>query len=252
MAGAAGVRRDRARHGAPRPPQRAREHPGQDAREPVLGVRGQGRAGPVGRRRQVPPGLLVRRVHARRPGAPHARVQSVAPRDRQSGRRGLGARAPAPARRHARRPGAADPDPRRRRDRGAGRQPGMPEHGADPRLLHGRHHPHRRQQPDRLHDVRPARRARHDVLHRHREDGRRAGPPRERRRPGGRACSPSRSRSSTASGSTGRVHRPRLLPPPRATTRPTSRWSRSRSCTSASRSTAARASSTRTGWWRRA
>ena len=92
-------------------------------------VRRQGGAGAARGRREVPPGLLVGRVDARRPGAPDARVQSVAPRDRQSGRRRLGARAPAPARRHARRPGAADPDPRRRRDRGPGREPGMPQHG---------------------------------------------------------------------------------------------------------------------------
>ena len=56
----------------------------------------------LGGRRQVPPGLLVRRRHAGRPDAPDARVQPVAPRDRQSGGRGLGARAPAPPRRHAR------------------------------------------------------------------------------------------------------------------------------------------------------
>ena len=70
---------------------------GQDAERPLLRIRGQGAAGPAGRRRQVPPGLLVGRVDARRPGARDARVQPVAPRDRQSGRRGQRARAPAPA-----------------------------------------------------------------------------------------------------------------------------------------------------------
>ena len=53
---------------------------------------------------------------------------------------------------------------------------------ADPRLLHGRHHPHRHQQPGRLHDVGSARRARHHLLHRHRQDGRGAGAARQRRR----------------------------------------------------------------------
>ena len=88
------------RHGAPRAPQRARQHAGQDARGSVLGVRRQARAGVHRRRRQVSPGLFVGCRDARRPDAPDARVQSVAPRDRESRRRGLGARAPAPAGRH--------------------------------------------------------------------------------------------------------------------------------------------------------
>ena len=89
---------DRDGHGAPRSAQRAGQHAGQDAIRPVLGVRGQGRAGAARGRRQVPPGLLVRRVDAGRAGARDARVQSVAPRDRQPGGRGQRARAPAPAR----------------------------------------------------------------------------------------------------------------------------------------------------------
>ena len=59
-------------------------------------------AGAAGGRREVPPGLLVGLITPGRPDAPHARVQSVAPRDREPGGRGLGARAPAPPRRHAR------------------------------------------------------------------------------------------------------------------------------------------------------
>ena len=59
--------------------------------------------------------------------APVARVQSVAPGDRESGRRRLGARAPAPARGREGRPGAAGPDPRRRRFRRPGRGDGSPE-----------------------------------------------------------------------------------------------------------------------------
>ena len=58
---------DRDRHGASRPPQRARQHAGQDAGGPVLRVRRQARAGAAGRRRQVSPGLFVGR--RRRPAA---------------------------------------------------------------------------------------------------------------------------------------------------------------------------------------
>ena len=109
-------------------------------------------------------------------------------------------------------PGA---DPRRCRGRRAGRDPGSAEHGADARLLHRRHDPHRRQQPDRLHDVRSARHARHDLLHRHREDGRGADPARQRRRSG---SLPARDRDRDrlpAAVPPRRLHRPRLLPPPR-------------------------------------
>ncbi len=53
---------DRHRHGAPRPPQRAGEHAGQDAQGPVRRVRTHGRRSPAGRRRQVPPGLLERHL----------------------------------------------------------------------------------------------------------------------------------------------------------------------------------------------
>jgi hypothetical protein len=99
--GRAGRPGTRDRHGPPRPPQRAGQHAGQDARRPVLGVRGQARRRTAGGRRQVPPGLLVRRHDARRADAPDARVQSVAPGDRESRGRGLGARPPASPRRQA-------------------------------------------------------------------------------------------------------------------------------------------------------
>jgi hypothetical protein len=95
-AGRAGARD---RHGAPRAAQRAGQHAGQDAEGPVRRVRGQARRRAARGRREVPPGLLVDIIDAGRPDAPDARVQSVAPRDRQSGGRGLGARAPAPPRR---------------------------------------------------------------------------------------------------------------------------------------------------------
>ena len=73
---------DRDRHGAPRASQRARQHAGQDARGSLLRIRRQARAGVQRGRREVSPGLFVRRRHARRSDAPDARVQSVAPRER--------------------------------------------------------------------------------------------------------------------------------------------------------------------------
>ncbi len=83
---------DRHRHGPPRPAERAGQRPRQDAERPVRRVRGQARRRPAVGRRQVPQGLLVGRVDAGRTGAPVARVQPVAPGDRQSGRRGLARR----------------------------------------------------------------------------------------------------------------------------------------------------------------
>ena len=212
----AGRAGDRDRHGAPRPPERARQYARQDARGSLLRVRRQALAGVHRRRRQVSPGLLVRRRDARRPDASHACVQSVASRDRQSGRRGLGTRAPAPPGRRQGRRRASRADPWRRRGGRAGREPGSAQHGADARLLHRRNDPHRRQQPDRLHDVRPPRHARHHVLHRHRQDGRGADPARQRRRPG---SVPARDRDRArlpAAVPSRRLHRPRLLPPPGA------------------------------------
>ena len=111
------------------------------------------------RRRQVPQRLLVGHHHAGRAGAPVARVQPLAPGDRQPGGRGLGARAPAPPQRQDRRPGAADPGARRRRVRRAGRGDGDAQPVRHPRLRHRRHGAPDRQQPDRLHHLRPARRA---------------------------------------------------------------------------------------------
>ena len=115
---------DRHRHGAPRPAQRPGQRARQDAEGPVPRVRGQARARAADGRRQVPQRLLLRHHHAGRAGPPLARVQPVAPRDRQPGGRGLGASAPAPPRRQDRRPGAADPGARRRRVRRAGRGDG--------------------------------------------------------------------------------------------------------------------------------
>jgi 2-oxoglutarate dehydrogenase E1 component len=139
--------------------------------DPLLRVRGQARAGVHRRRRQVSPGLLVGRRHA---GGPMHLTLAFNPSHLEIVNpvvEGSVPRAPAPARRHEGRRRASGSDPWRRRGGGPGREPGSAEHGADARLLHRRHDPHRRQQPDRLHDVRSARHARHDLLHRHREDG---------------------------------------------------------------------------------
>ena len=69
---------DRHRHGPPRPAERAGQHPGQDAQGPVRRVRPHRARRPALGRRQVPPGLLQRRHHARRPGAPEPGLQPVA------------------------------------------------------------------------------------------------------------------------------------------------------------------------------
>ena len=137
---------------------------------------------PAGRRRQVPPGILERRHDAGRPGAPVAGLQPVAPRDRQSGRRRLGARRARSGAATRRRPGAADPGARRRCLRRPGRRHGDAEPRADARLRHRRHGAHRDQQPDRLHDLGPPRYALDLVLHGRGQDDRGAGATRERRR----------------------------------------------------------------------
>ena len=126
---------------------------GQDAQGPVRRVRRQAR------RRLCSPATSSTTTgfssNIMTPGGPmHVTLafNPVAPGDRQSGGRRLGARAPAPAPRLHRRPGAAGADPRRRR-RSRGRAWYMEtlESGADARLRHRRHRAHHHQQPDRLH-----------------------------------------------------------------------------------------------------
>ena len=76
------------------------------------------------RRREVPPGLLERHHHRGRPGPPEPGVQPLAPRDRQSGRRGIGEGAARSPRRPRGRHRPADPRARRRRVRRPGRRDG--------------------------------------------------------------------------------------------------------------------------------
>ena len=64
-AGAQGRAGDRDRHGAPRAPERAGQHAGQDAQGPVRRVRAHGARRPARRRREVPPGLLERHLDRR-------------------------------------------------------------------------------------------------------------------------------------------------------------------------------------------
>ncbi len=191
-AGAARRREGRAgnrhRHGPPRAPERPGQHAGQDAGRPVRRIRPHRQGRTAGGRRQVPPGLLQRHLHARRRGAPVAVVQPLAPGDRQSGGRRQRQGAPGSPRRQDRQPGAAGAGARRRGLRGPGRGDGNAGAGADARLLHRRHGAPGHQQPDRLHHQRPARHAIDAVLHRRRQDDRGAGAACERRRPrGGRA-----------------------------------------------------------------
>ena len=168
-------RGDRARHGPPRPAQRARQHPRQVLRDDLLRVRGQHRPrdGRRRRRREVPPRLQLRppqRAGHARPPEPH--LQPEPPRGRRPGGRGARARQAAPPRRHrAARKVAAAADPRRRRLRrpGAGGRDAQPL--AARGLPHRRHDPHRRQQPDRLHHL-AQRGALDALLHRRGQDDR--------------------------------------------------------------------------------
>ncbi len=94
-------------------------------------------------------------------------------------------------------PGHRGRDPEPRRPRG---------------LHHGRHHPRRREQPDRLHHPAPGR-ALVDLLHGRGQDGPRPGLPRERRRPRGGGVRGRARPRVPAEVQEGRGHRPRLLPP---------------------------------------
>ena len=188
------------------------------------------------RRREVPPRLLDR-SHVRRPrairraqGPRVAGVQPEPPRVGEHGRAGARARQAGPGRRHRPHPLPAAADPRRRRVRGAGDRRRGAEHVGARRLPRGRHRPHHRQQPGRLHDL-AARREVDDAT-----------------RPTSRACCRSRSSTSTAriprrcrrwsiwrsisaSASTATRSSSCGATASSGTTRATSRRTRSRSCT---------------------
>ena len=181
-------------------------------------------------------------------GQAHARRQPQPPRGGRPGRRRHGAR-------HRRREPNDDSRntvlpvlaARRRRVRGPGRRRRdvQPLRGA--RLRGRRHRARRREQPARVHD-RARARSFERVRHRRRQDGAGADLPRERRRPRSRGAGDaarvrvpahrSRRTSSSTSSATAAT----------ATTRPTSRRSPSRACTSSSTRTSRCARSTRSSW----
>ena len=149
-------------------------------------------------RRQVSQGIFGGPQDRLRQRARRARLQSLAPRDRQCGGRGLGARAPGAPRRPQGRQGAGGADSRRRGVRRAGRHHGDAAAVAGARLLHRRHDPHHHQQPGRLHHQRSARCALDAVLLRRGEDGARRRSSTSMRTIRRRCASSRDSRSTTA------------------------------------------------------
>ena len=160
-----------------------RQHPRQELRGDLLGVRGLARRRRALRlgRRQVPQGILdgsPRRERRARP--PDAHLEPVASRGGRSRRRGAHEGEAGARRGRRRRDDRAGDRARRRRLRGSGHRRRDAEPLAARRLLHGWHDPRDREQPDRLHD--DARRGALDaLLHRCREDDPGADLPRERR-----------------------------------------------------------------------
>ena len=181
-----------ARHGAPRPAQRAGAHPAeavcadpgriQGSDHPADAADGSRLDG----RREVP-----RRRHHRLAGGTHVGVDGAQPQPSRSGEPGR--RRHGPRRGHAgrarrrtdlrRRDDAASADPRRRRVPRPGHRGRNAQPVAARRLPHRRHHPHHRQQPARLH--RHARRVvQHQLRQRPRARVQDPDRPRERRRSG--------------------------------------------------------------------
>ena len=167
----------------------------------------------------------------------------------RSGRRGHGAREAGRASATSERARVLpDPAPRRRRVRRPGHRRGDAEPRAARRLPHRRHHPRRHQQPDRLHDLPDDARS-STYSHRRRQDGAGADLPRQRRRPGGgRPRRRARVRVPPAVPA-GRRHRHDRATAAGATTKATSRATRSRSCTPRSRTTPSVAHALRRAAW---
>ena len=134
--------RDHPRHVAPRPAQRAGQHPAQALRGDFRPVRGELSAGVDGRRRrrEVPPRLLQRPRQLARPASPRvAGAEPQPPGGRRSGRRGPHAGQADALRRQGSQKGHSRAGPRRRRLRrpGAGRRDAQP---VAARRLHDRRH----------------------------------------------------------------------------------------------------------------
>ena len=228
------------RHGASRPAERDGARAGQAVRADPRRVQGSGaelardRGRAVERRRQVPPRRVAHGRRRRKRSRWSSRCRPIRATSRRSmpcskgmaraaGHRGESSR-PARVQSRCR---AADPDSRRRRVLRPGRRGRDAEPAPAGRVHDGRHDSHHRQQPDRVHDG-AARCLQHALRERagaRVQDSDRA---RQRRRSGGvcggRAAGVRVSRAVQARF----PHRPHRLPAATATTKATSRRSRSR------------------------
>ena len=135
-------------------------------------------------RREVPQGFLGRPAHGERQRPHGSRLQPVAPRGRQSGRRGFGARPPGAPRRREGSTRPAGAGTRGCSLRRTGRRDGDAAALAGARLLHRRHAAPGHQQSGGIHDVGFARYALDHLFQRCCEDARGSDLPRQRGRSG--------------------------------------------------------------------